>query len=192
MDLPPPGFYGKLPSCGDFVSRRLPTWMAAPWDEWLAAFTVAVQQKAGGLWPQAWLTAPLWHFAIGAAIWDGTTTRPGAAGVLVASMDRVGRMFPFTIVAPSCGEPTPGWSAVAEQLALDALEEDADLDRLDAELTRLGAPAAPSALDPYCSLWWCQGSDRVPQTRLELAGLPDPETAVSMVLGVGSERGQEA
>jgi type VI secretion system protein ImpM len=192
MDLPAPGFYGKLPSCGDFVSRRLPIWMAAPWDEWLAEFTLAVQEQAGGLWPQVWLTAPLWHFTIGGAIWDGTTAQPAAAGILVASMDRVGRMFPFTIVAPSCGEPILDWSAAAEQLALDALEEDANLDRLDVELTQLGAPAAPSAIDPHGSLWWCHGSERVPQTRFELAGLPDPGTAVSMVLGAGSEHNQEA
>jgi type VI secretion system protein ImpM len=187
MDLPPPGFYGKLPSCGDFVSRRLPTWMATPWDDWLVAFTVAVRQQAGRLWPDAWLTAPLWHFAIGQAIWDGTA-QLGAAGVLVASMDRVGRMFPFTIVGPSCGEPPSDWSVAAEQLALDALEEDVDLDWLDAELTRLGPPLTPIALDPHCSLWWCHGSDRVPPTRLELVGLPDPGTAVSMVLGAGSDQ----
>ena len=63
---------------------------------------------------------------------------------------------------------------------------------VDAELTQLGAPAAPSAIDPHGSLWWCHGSERVPQTRFELAGLPDPGTAVSMVLGAGSEHNQEA
>ena len=30
-----PGFYGKLPSIGDFVSRRLPSDFIRPWDQWL-------------------------------------------------------------------------------------------------------------------------------------------------------------
>ena len=32
-----PGFFGKLPSHGDFISRRLPTELLAAWEAWLDA-----------------------------------------------------------------------------------------------------------------------------------------------------------
>ena len=35
------GFYGKLASRGDFVSRALPQSFVGPWDSWLAAGLLA-------------------------------------------------------------------------------------------------------------------------------------------------------
>jgi type VI secretion system protein ImpM len=35
-DLILPGFYGKLPTAGDFVTRRLPIDFVRVWDRWLA------------------------------------------------------------------------------------------------------------------------------------------------------------
>lgn len=174
----PPGFFGKVPARGDFIARRVPADFAAPWDAWLGMVTVAVREAAGAAWPEAWLTAPLWHFAVGAAI-----APLGAAGVLIASTDRVGRMFPFTVIGPCGGVPEEGWSEQAEALALGALAEDFEPADLDAALVRLGAPREPTALAPGQSLWWTQGSDRVEPTRRLVQGLPGREAAVAMVLG---------
>jgi type VI secretion system protein ImpM len=175
----PPGFFGKLPARGDFLSRRVPTGVAETWDAWLGMLTVVVREAAGAAWPEAWLTAPLWHFALGADLAPGQ----GAAGVLVASVDRVGRMFPFTIIGPSAGIPEESWSDAAETLILAALADDFDPALLDDALVRLGPPAQPSALAPGQSLWWCRGSDQVPPTRRMVRGLPSREVAVTMVLG---------
>ena len=41
------GFYGKLASRGDFVSRGLPQSFIAPWDSWLAAGLLASQASLG-------------------------------------------------------------------------------------------------------------------------------------------------
>ena len=177
----PPGFFGKLPARGDFLARRIPPGFSGPWDEWLGMLTVAVREAAGAAWPNAWLTAPLWHFALGAAIAPG-----GVAGVLVASTDRVGRMFPFTILGPSGGVPEEGWSSTAEALALAALDDYFDPDTLDQALLRLGAPVEPTVLAPGQSLWWTRGSDLVEPTRRLVQGLPGREAAVAMVLGGAS------
>jgi type VI secretion system protein ImpM len=179
MSLTPPGFFGKVPARGDFIIRRVCPALATRWDEWLTMLTVAVRDAAGDLWPDAWLTAPIWHFALGAAI----VPPVGAAGVLVASVDRVGRMFPFSAIGRSDGVPDRVWFNQIEALVLDALDDDFDPDALDRALLQLGIPEEDAALPPETSLWWCLGSDRVAATRFSCTGLPDSATAITMVLG---------
>lgn len=179
MILEPPGFFGKVPARGDFLARRVPAGVAAPWDEWLGRLTLAVREAAGDDWPEAWLTAPLWHFTLGARL----APPSGAAGVLIASTDRVGRMFPFTLIGPSAGVPDEAWSAAMEASVLAALDDGFDPDSLDADLLRLGAPASTTPIDPNSSHWWCRGSDRVQPTRTTHDGLPDGPGAAAMVLG---------
>ena len=90
-----PGFFGKVPARGDFISRRLPPAFRQSWETWLASLVVAARGALGEAWPEAWLTAPLWHFSLGATL----APPSGAVGVLVASVARVGRCFPFSIIA---------------------------------------------------------------------------------------------
>ena len=179
MTLDPPGFFGKLPARGDFLSRRVPPGLMEPWDAWLGRLTVAVRAAAGADWPEAWLTAPLWHFALGAAL----AAPAGAAGVLVASVDRVGRMFPFTVLGACAGVPEAAWSDALEAAALGALEDGFDPDALEAELAGLGAPAVAGALPAGQSLWWCRGSDRVAPVHRAVDGLPEGALAAAMVMG---------
>ncbi len=145
----PPGFFGKIPGRGDFISRRVPGGIQQAWEDWLAGLVLAGREALEAEWPDAWLTAPLWHFSLG----SGLVAPGGAVGVLVASVDRVGRYFPFSIIAAAaagyCDDAaTLDWSRAAEGLILGALDDDADPDDLDAALTALGAPllaAGPGA-----------------------------------------------
>ena len=179
MVLDAPGFFGKVPALGDFVSRRMPLGLAASWDQWLGLLTIAARESAGAAWPEAWLTAPLWHFVLGSDL-----ARPaGAAGVLVASADRVGRLFPFTVIGPARGIPDEAWSDAVEDLVMQAMEDAFSPDVLDGTLKGLGPPAAASTIDPATSLWWCRGSERVEPTRQLITGLPDRKTAAAMVMG---------
>lgn len=179
MTLQPPGFFGKVPARGDFVARRMPTGLTRVWDEWLGTLTISVRNGAATDWPEVWLTAPLWHFALGASI----APPQGAAGVLVASVDRVGRMFPFTVIGPSLGIPDQEWSASVEALVLDALSDAFSPDVLDAALVRLGAPPPGATLEPACSFWASRGSARVPPTARLFIGLPGGADAMGLVLG---------
>ena len=151
----PPGFFGKVPARGDFISRRVPAVIASTWEAWLARLVVAARNALGESWPYDWLTAPLWHFVLGARI----APPLGAAGVLVASADRVGRLFPFTIIGGAAGVPSTergtlaAWARSAETLTLGALDDDFEPDTLDFALTALGPPAALVGT-PYSAGHW--------------------------------------
>ncbi|GAP34877.1 type VI secretion system-associated protein TagF [Piscinibacter sakaiensis] len=95
------GLYGKLPCQGDFVSRRLPWEFTQAWDDWLQAGLAQARTAIGADWHQTYLTAPLWRFQLA----PGVLGAGGWAGLWFASVDRVGRQFPLTLV-----EPLPeGW-----------------------------------------------------------------------------------
>jgi type VI secretion system protein ImpM len=138
-DFAAPGFFGKIPSRGDFLSRRVPPSIAPAWEQWLQELTLAVREVGERGWQDAWLTAPLWHFVLGRNL----AGPYGAAGVLVASADRVGRLFPFTVIGAATpdGSADPGeWSRQAEGLAVAALDDDFDPATLDEALATLGPP----------------------------------------------------
>ncbi|MBK1721552.1 type VI secretion system-associated protein TagF [Thiocystis violacea] len=142
-DQPAPGFYGKLPGLGDFVSRRLPVDFTQPWDLWLRESLVSSQTQMGEAWLDIYLTSPLWRFVLS----SGVAGQNGWAGVLMPSVDRVGRYFPFTLACPLpagtdpvCLLCEPAWLERAEELALSGLEDDWNIDVFDAEVVALGAP----------------------------------------------------
>jgi type VI secretion system protein ImpM len=89
------GFYGKLPSHGDFLRRRASDAFVRVWDAWLQDCMTASAAALGERWLDVYLTSPAWRFA-GAA---GLCGEAPIVGVMVPSVDRVGRYFPLTIVA---------------------------------------------------------------------------------------------
>lgn len=142
-----PGFFGKVPARGDFLARRVPASISAEWETWLQELTATVRQVGERGWQDAWLTAPLWHFVLGRKL----AGPYGAAGVLLASADRVGRLFPFTLIAAAGAEArldAAAWSRQAESLALGALDDDFDPAALDAALVHLGPPPPPPPHGP--------------------------------------------
>lgn len=93
-DLSPgPGFFGKVRTHGDFVSRRLPAEFLTSWDEGLQEGMVLARQRFEAQWLSLYLNAPVWCFAWGPHVYGPTAW----AGVLMSGVDRVGRYFPFTI-----------------------------------------------------------------------------------------------
>ncbi len=136
------GFYGKLPCRGDFLQRRAPQDFVDVWDAWLQECLHESRQKLQGAWLDTYLTGPVWRFAFAPGVCGG-----GAyAGILVPSVDRVGRYFPLTVIAKlqaddclleiACG--SAGWFASAEALVLDAIAAEAlDFDSFDEEIALL-------------------------------------------------------
>jgi type VI secretion system protein ImpM len=143
MPVPAPGFFGKIPARGDFLSRRIPQTLRSQWEKWLTELVTAAREALGQDWPDEWLTAPVWHFALGSEFAPG-----GAAGVLIASADRVGRLFPFTVIGACSDQLTTGWADMdrwacsVEALTLSALADDFEPDQMDAALQALGPPPA--------------------------------------------------
>jgi len=148
---PIPGWYGKLPTLGDFASRRLEPSFIDPWDAWLAEGIAALRAQAGDAWLDAYLASPVWRFVLMPGVVGLNTAM---AGVLMPSVDRVGRYFPLTLIAPIT--PTPSTSTDTEALlawlhqlddaAADARPEDGTLAPLEPERARRTppTPAAPT------------------------------------------------
>ncbi len=152
-----PGFFGKLPACGDFVSRQLPRSFLDPWDQWLQAAIFHSRQQLGEDWLACYLRSPLWRFLLSA----GLCGQLAHAGVLMPSVDRVGRYYPLviTVPLPAGGNPlgllTTPWFEAAAQVALAGLDEQMDLETFAARVEALGLPDAGPALYPDVPAWHC-------------------------------------
>jgi type VI secretion system protein ImpM len=153
------GLYGKLPSHGDFLRRRVSDGFVSVWDEWLQQCIAASRASLGQNWLDVYLTSPVWRFAC-----DTGVCGPRAyAGLMAPSVDRVGRYFPLTLVweVPQGVHPfavaqrADRWFDQVERLLLDAMaEEYVDLEKFDQSFVALGREldhvewAEPVELDP--------------------------------------------
>jgi type VI secretion system protein ImpM len=139
----PPGYYGKLPARADFVGRRLTRPLVERWDSWLQQCLSRSQAMLAAAWEDSYLTAPVWRFALPARACGDSAL----IGVLVPSVDAVGRCFPLLLAQEmpeaanmaAIATAAAGWFEAAETLALDALDGGFDLCALDRPL-----PAIPS------------------------------------------------
>lgn len=153
-----PGWFGKLPTAGDFVSRRLPQDVIDWWDSWLSLGLSALRERHAEDWQALFLAAPAWRFVLAPGVAPGRLGQHAWAGVLIPSVDGVGRYFPLSLLAPLSAWPLPGadgeslglWLERLEQVAADALHDDWSIERLeavlDADHQRL-APASAADLD---------------------------------------------
>jgi type VI secretion system protein ImpM len=173
----PTGLYGKLPARGDFVRVGLPGSFVAPWDAWLQQVVTASRDRLGGDWLPAWLEAPVWRFSLA----PGLCGPASVLGVLLPSVDRVGRYFPLTLAAlagtDGSGDAEP-WLDAAEAAGFAALEQDATQEQVAAML-----PPAPRAggVPTAGSLWWSAGGPRVAAGRRCCPALPDGAAFADML-----------
>lgn len=128
------GFYGKIPSHGDFLRRGLSPAFIEPWDTWLQQSLLTGRDVLGDGWQNAYFSAPIWRFALPA----GLCGPDGMTGVLMPSVDRVGRQFPLTLATPG-GDANPWETFTANEAAYRALE--------DAALAMLEDGAEPAQLE---------------------------------------------
>jgi len=133
-----PGFYGKVPVLGDFISRRLPADFIQVWDGWLQRSLLSSRQHLGDSWLSIYLTSPIWRFILS----PGICGQSGWMGVLMPSVDRVGRYFPLTLATAINQQnglarlflSAAEWFDKLEHLALSSLEDGFNLDTFDAQL----------------------------------------------------------
>lgn len=153
------GWHGKLPTIGDFASRRLDADFIRVWDEWLSAGLAQLKAESGDGWLESYLTSPPWRFVLTPNFLPAPMHREIWAGVVMPSVDRVGRYYPLTIASKlpflpgTTGVQAMLWSWLhrLEDLAVDALQDDWSIDTVEFELNRLGVPqwmAATALRDP--------------------------------------------
>ncbi|HKQ23913.1 MAG TPA: type VI secretion system-associated protein TagF [Burkholderiales bacterium] len=184
----PPGYFGKIMSFSDFVSRRLPRNFIEPWDDWLQQSVLSSKERLGPGWNDIYLTSPIWRFVLSRGVCGPTAW----AGVLMPSIDRVGRHFPLTLAVemPDAFGPLAvlaetAWFEGLEELALSTLDEPFDVEAFDALLQRLVLPSPAGELvsrlrsDQSNTVSWCFGlgsAAAVPQSL--------PAIAESLLAGV--------
>ncbi len=184
------GWYGKMPSLGDFASRRLPRDFIDTWDAWLQESIVTSKKILGDRWLDVYLTSPLWRFALmpevcGECAW---------AGVLMPSVDKTGRHFPLTLALTL--EPhfdaamsllaSQTWFADLEKVALSALDVAFLVDDLERDLAKIPFPETEprDVLDRQkitdLALWWTSPADDPERLQLTSASsLADTLSAAS-------------
>lgn len=135
------GLYGKLPTHGDFIQRNLPSGFISEWDAWLQHYVAGAKEKIGADWLDIYLTSPIWRFVFSHGVIDESHW----AGILMPSVDQVGRYYPFTVAMrlPDYINPLEfislqtAWYNEIEELALSALDGDYLLDDLMDEIASI-------------------------------------------------------
>ena len=115
------GWYGKLPFLGDFAGRRLPSSFVRTWDDWLQSVIYGSRALMGEDWLPNYLNSPIWHFCLA----PGLCGNNAWIGLMMSSVDRANRHFPFTIAhgVPPGGLHDLAFGTLAEWLV--ALESEA-------------------------------------------------------------------
>lgn len=126
------GVYGKLPYHGDFIHRHLPIKTIEIWDKWLQHFMSTTKKELHERWLEMYLNGPIWRFAFS----EGVIDEHAWLGVLLPSVDKVGRYFPMTVLTQIPNTVNvfeffflqSKWYESVEMYLLDALENEQDVD----------------------------------------------------------------
>ena len=137
----PAGWYGKIPGTGDFIARRMPSAFSEAWDRWLQAAIAGSRERLGGRWRDTFLSMPIWRFVLS----PGMLTPNAWGGIMVPSVDAVGRYFPLAVASalPSASLDVVGtllaaeaWFDEMEAIALSAIAPAADSTAIDAAIVQ--------------------------------------------------------
>jgi type VI secretion system protein ImpM len=155
----PVGWYGKIPGAGDFIARRVPPAFSETWDRWLQQALAETRERLGAHWRDAYLTMSPWRFLLS----PGMVNANAWAGVMLPSVDAVGRYFPLTVATslpaasfdlPAMLLGTASWFDDIEGIALSALSPNVKQDGLEAALSRR----------PFLREWLQKAEDTVDAT----------------------------
>ncbi len=133
-------WFGKLPSAGDFISRRMPYAVQQYWDRWCASSMESLKERNPVSGWALWGNMPKWAFLLPAQ--PGLPF--GQMGVLAPSCDRVGRNFPFLVtttlsdeniarVVPRAGLIGLAWAAAIAEAQMSR----SHIEVLDAKLAEV-------------------------------------------------------
>ena len=129
------GYFGKLPTVGDFIHQVLPQDFANGFHEWLQLSMAQTRESLGDEFLTCYLNCPSWKFITS----PGVCGAQAVAGITIPSVDQVGRYFNFTLatVLPLDTDPIAyvmanraGFKAV-ELLALDILDSDYSTEQVE-------------------------------------------------------------
>jgi type VI secretion system protein ImpM len=162
------GFFGKLPSRGDFIQAGLSLGFIQPWDRWLQRVLADAQRTLGETWADAWHVAPVWRFAL--PRWQ--CGRHPVLGLWMPSVDRVGRSFPLTFAAEGA-DHGDAFLEAAEQIGRDAIASSLAPEAMMSRLRDVSPPEPMLGTSAGQARWWSAGGPFVAPAELLLDSLPD-------------------
>ncbi len=90
------GVYGKLPTHADFVTHNIESCVTEPLYDWIQRRTYEAREEMGKAeWLSAYLVSSPWRFVIPIS----ENNRRLLLGVMIPSVDKVGRYFPLILAA---------------------------------------------------------------------------------------------
>lgn len=141
------GYFGKLPTFGDFIHQILPQDFANNMHQWTQQCMAAARENLGEDFLTWYLNCPAWKFLMTA---EACGVQP-VAGLTIPSVDKVGRYFNFTLATML----PPGTNVLAyglsnrsgflalERLALDLLEQDLPREAIDIKVREVTLEFSP-------------------------------------------------
>ncbi|WP_185969735.1 type VI secretion system-associated protein TagF [Rhizobium straminoryzae] len=135
------GFFGKLPTHGDFVGWGVPVELQRLLQDWLQQGLQLLHDRLGDAWSSAFKATPPWRFIVEEGLWSD----PALAGVFLPSTDRVGRAFPLVIISqihaatdhPFQLYKDESWFTAVEAIGESSLRRDFQLEDFTAALQKL-------------------------------------------------------
>jgi type VI secretion system protein ImpM len=134
------GYYGKIPNKGDFISKNLPRSFTEPWHRWAKEAMACSRDQLKQTWEECYLTTPLYQYILSPGICGSTLW----IGVMMPSVDKVGRYYPMTLCRSVSSLANPFtlfekhqlWFRQSERLLLSCLDDDFSLHHFDAALSQ--------------------------------------------------------
>lgn len=205
-----PGFYGKLPSRGDFVTFGLTGAFLSRWDDWLGAGLEALRLDIGRQWEALLDAGPAWRFVLPA----GLVGPCPMVGVMTPSRDKVARRFPFVIACPMAvgwdeAAALPAvcrdWFDLAEVMAQRLVARGAEPVFARKVVDALGRPSLPApervadgaavvagiigTVPTGFSLWWTRGGGPVTASMTVAPEMPSAPLFAALLDGDWSGHG---
>lgn len=137
--------FGKLAAKRDFIALSVPRDFLSAWEPWMQGCVSASRDSLGDSWLEAYLSAPIWRFWLGADICGGAVV-----GALMSSLDGMGRYYPLTVlayagvgdaIAPPDIDAHDQWFMTAEEFLLSTLDKEVTFEAITNALDELSAPA---------------------------------------------------
>jgi type VI secretion system protein ImpM len=159
-----PALFGKVRTRRDFIAVATPRPFLTVWEQWLQTGMAASREALRGRWNDAFLTAPIWRFWLGADICGASTL-----GAFMPSMDGVGRYFPLTYVAlagagaalaPPEADAQSSWFEQVEDFLLSTLQTQDHAALLEA-FENVAAPVESRRIEDGRVMRLDDGADRI-------------------------------
>jgi len=148
------GYYGKTPHRGDFVRYNLPRIFVSVWDDWMQQVLLQGEKTHESNWHERYLEGAGYWFTLSTGIAGDMSW----GGIMIPSVDKVGRRFPFCLAA-ALPEGMPAVVApgrlnstfqALDQLATAIHSPELEFDQIQRQLEELADsvnPTSASAVD---------------------------------------------